>query len=211
MEKRQSHPRSPLAASTEITFQPLTYAPATFHHEYDKKNEAGTNHSLPSLYYLNLRPSFHNSKKPTSLTSPYIHTSIHSYIHPFIHTFIHNRTHSILSLPQHSLPDTLIKRLTHSLYTPTPSHRKSLTMFFSTTRLSLLLAALISCVQAVAFTDDTFEGMAVGKAKNLTWSGDKSVCFKASLSLPLNSFPFNPTSQEKKKETTLTRETPCSP
>ena len=50
-------------------------------------------------------------------------------------------------------------------------------MFFSMARLTLTAAALLLpiCVQAVAFTDDSFDGIAVGKPMNLTWSGDKTV------------------------------------
>lgn len=53
----------------------------------------------------------------------------------------------------------------------------SLTMFFSMARLSLTAAALVLpiYVQAVAFTVDSFKDIAVGKAKNLTWSGDGHV------------------------------------
>lgn len=50
-------------------------------------------------------------------------------------------------------------------------------MFFSMARLSLTAAALVLPihVQAVAFTVDSFKGIAVGEAKNLTWSGDGTV------------------------------------
>ena len=50
-------------------------------------------------------------------------------------------------------------------------------MFFSMARLSLTAAALVLpiYVQAVAFTVDSFKDIAVGQAKNLTWSGDGNV------------------------------------
>ena len=50
-------------------------------------------------------------------------------------------------------------------------------MIFSMARLSLTAAAILLpiCVQAVAFTDDTFDGIAVGQSKELTWSGDDNV------------------------------------
>ena len=50
-------------------------------------------------------------------------------------------------------------------------------MIFSIVRFSLAAAAILLpiCVQAVAFTDDTFDGIAVGQTKELTWSGDDSV------------------------------------
>lgn len=49
-------------------------------------------------------------------------------------------------------------------------------MFVSMTRLSLMVAALLLpiYVQAVAFSVDSFEGIAVGKPFNLTWWGDKT-------------------------------------
>ena len=51
-------------------------------------------------------------------------------------------------------------------------------MIFSMARLSFTAAAILLpiCVQAgVAFTDDTFDGIAVGQSKDLTWSGDNTV------------------------------------
>lgn len=57
-------------------------------------------------------------------------------------------------------------------------------MFVSMTRLSLMVAALLLpiYVQAVAFSVDSFEGIAVGKPFNLTWWGDKTVRFTHPLS-----------------------------
>ena len=50
-------------------------------------------------------------------------------------------------------------------------------MIFSVTRLSLTAAAILLpiFVQAVAFTDNDFDGIAVGQSKDLTWSGDNNV------------------------------------
>ena len=50
-------------------------------------------------------------------------------------------------------------------------------MFSSMVRLALAAAALLLpiYVQAVAFSVDSFEGIAVGKPMNLTWWGDKTV------------------------------------
>ena len=50
-------------------------------------------------------------------------------------------------------------------------------MIFSMARLSLTAVAMLLpiCVQAVAFTDDTFDGIAVGQSKELTWSGGDDV------------------------------------
>ena len=50
-------------------------------------------------------------------------------------------------------------------------------MIFSLAGFSLTAAAILLpiCVQAVAFTDDTFDGIAVGQSKELTWSGDDNV------------------------------------
>lgn len=50
-------------------------------------------------------------------------------------------------------------------------------MFFSMARLSLTVAALLLpiYVQAVAFSVDSFNDIAVGKPKDLTWLGDKTV------------------------------------
>lgn len=44
-------------------------------------------------------------------------------------------------------------------------------------RLSLMAATLLLpiSVQAVAFSVDSFEGIAVGKPMNLSWWGDKNV------------------------------------
>lgn len=50
-------------------------------------------------------------------------------------------------------------------------------MFFSMVRLSLMAAGFLLPihVQAVAFSVDSFEGIAVGKPKSLSWWGDKTV------------------------------------
>lgn len=50
-------------------------------------------------------------------------------------------------------------------------------MFFTMTRLYLTAVALLLpiYVQAVAFSVDSFDGIAVGKPMNLTWWGDKTV------------------------------------
>ena len=50
-------------------------------------------------------------------------------------------------------------------------------MLWSLTRLSMLVAGLLLAmhVQAVAFSVDSFEGIAVGKPITLTWWGDKTV------------------------------------
>ena len=50
-------------------------------------------------------------------------------------------------------------------------------MFFSMARLSLMAATLCLPIyaQAVAFSVDSFEGIAVGKPMTLTWWGDKNV------------------------------------
>ena len=50
-------------------------------------------------------------------------------------------------------------------------------MSSSTTRLSVVAASLLLpiLVQAVAFSVDSFEGIAVGEPVNLTWWGDKTV------------------------------------
>ena len=52
-------------------------------------------------------------------------------------------------------------------------------MLWSVTRLSMLAAGLLLAmhVQAVAFSVDSFEGIAVGRPINLTWWGDKTVRF----------------------------------
>ncbi|KAF6224795.1 hypothetical protein HO133_009989 [Letharia lupina] len=49
-------------------------------------------------------------------------------------------------------------------------------MFFSMVRLSLMAAGFLLPihVQAVAFSVDSFEGIAVGKPKSLSWWGDKT-------------------------------------
>ena len=50
-------------------------------------------------------------------------------------------------------------------------------MFWSLTRLFILAAGLLLAMhaQAVAFSVDSFEGIAVGKPITLTWWGDKTV------------------------------------
>ena len=58
-----------------------------------------------------------------------------------------------------------------------PCHTRSL--FFSMARLTIMAAALLLpiLVQAVAFSVDSFEDIAVGKPVDLTWWGDKNVRF----------------------------------
>ena len=52
-------------------------------------------------------------------------------------------------------------------------------MLWSLTRLYILAVGLLLAthVQAVAFSVDSFEGIAVGKPITLTWWGDKTVRF----------------------------------
>ena len=52
-------------------------------------------------------------------------------------------------------------------------------MLFSIARLSVMAATILLpiYVQAVAFSVDSFEGIAVGKPMTLSWWGDKTVRF----------------------------------
>ena len=104
-----------------------------------------------------------------------INNNPHSRYHSFVVSITGYRC-SILyeTLNSHLSQLISLDPKTHGLSERTSN---SFTMFFAMTRLCLITAALLLpiYVQAVAFTVDSFNGIAVGKPMNLTWSGDKTV------------------------------------
>ena len=162
-----------------------SYAPAVFGGKR-QENEETTNGTLsPSLFN---RLSF-------CQTTFDLFYQIHSFIHS-LHTF---QKHTITT----SSTKTLIPTVTIGIDRPSPdplslnprhthSLIRSLIMFFPIARLSIVASTLLLpiYVQAVAFTVNSFKGIAVDQPFNLTWSGENTVRalfhFQAFFSLILN-------------------------